>query len=288
MTSAHDLTRNDFRFFDRLRVRWAEVDVQKIVFNAHYLMYFDTAFSAYWRANALPYDDTMHELQGDLYVRRATVDFKASARFDDLLDLGIKCSRIGTSSITFVGGLFRQQQLLVTFEVVYVFANPVTQTPRAVPTVLRELLLGYEDGDSVTRQLKGSVDELGADFAFLRSIVLSEQDDAVTDNEDPSGTILVAVRNRIGVPLATGRLLTSQSGLSCIDQLVVHKMMRGEGLGGEVLDALERLALQRGDSIVSVLADEAAKSFYTKRDYVLMEEVLVGGAVLTRLERILR
>ena len=48
--------RKDFRFFHRLRVRWAEVDMQKIVFNAHYLMYFDTAISDYWRALALPYE----------------------------------------------------------------------------------------------------------------------------------------------------------------------------------------------------------------------------------------
>ena len=34
--------RQDFRFSHRLRVRWVEVDMQKIVFNAHYLMYFDT------------------------------------------------------------------------------------------------------------------------------------------------------------------------------------------------------------------------------------------------------
>ena len=48
------MKRDDFRFFHRLRVRWAEVDMQKIVFNAHYLMYFDTAVSDYWRALALP------------------------------------------------------------------------------------------------------------------------------------------------------------------------------------------------------------------------------------------
>lgn len=48
------MQRSDFRFFHRLRVRWAEVDMQKIVFNAHYLMYFDTAIADYWRALALP------------------------------------------------------------------------------------------------------------------------------------------------------------------------------------------------------------------------------------------
>ena len=42
-----DNKREDFRFFHRLRVRWVEVDLQKIVFNAHYLMYFDTAIADY-------------------------------------------------------------------------------------------------------------------------------------------------------------------------------------------------------------------------------------------------
>jgi len=45
--------RSDFRFFERLRVRWVEVDMQSIVFNAHYLMYFDTAVAGYWRALAI-------------------------------------------------------------------------------------------------------------------------------------------------------------------------------------------------------------------------------------------
>ena len=74
--------RKDFRFFHRLRVRWAEVDMQKIVFNAHYLMYFDTAIADYWRAMALPYEEAMLSLGGDLYVRKATVEFNASARVD--------------------------------------------------------------------------------------------------------------------------------------------------------------------------------------------------------------
>ena len=97
------MKRTDFRFFHRLRVRWAEVDMQKIVFNAHYLMYFDTAVTDYWRALALPYQEAMHQLGGDLYVKKATVEFHASARMDDLIDVGMKCARIGNSSLTFSG-----------------------------------------------------------------------------------------------------------------------------------------------------------------------------------------
>lgn len=113
--------RKDFRFFHRLRVRWAEVDMQKIVFNAHYLMYFDTAVADYWRALALPYEEAMHALGGDLYVRKATVDFRASARMDDVIDVAMKCARVGNSSIVFEGALFRQDQYLVGCELVYVF-----------------------------------------------------------------------------------------------------------------------------------------------------------------------
>ena len=87
------MNRQDFRFFHRLRVRWAEVDMQKIVFNAHYLMYFDTAVADYWRALAMPYEEGMHQLEGDLYVKKATVEFNASARMDDRLDVGLKCAR---------------------------------------------------------------------------------------------------------------------------------------------------------------------------------------------------
>ena len=59
------MQRSDFRCVHRLRVRWAEVDMQKIVFNAHYLMYIDNAMSDYWRALALPYEASMLALGGE-------------------------------------------------------------------------------------------------------------------------------------------------------------------------------------------------------------------------------
>jgi YbgC/YbaW family acyl-CoA thioester hydrolase len=123
------MTRDDFRFFHRLRVRWAEVDLQKIVFNAHYLMYFDTAITDYWRALALPYEAAMHQLGGDLYVKKSSLEFHGSARFDDQLNIGLKCARIGNSSMGFVGAIFRGHELLVTCELIYVFATRPRRPP---------------------------------------------------------------------------------------------------------------------------------------------------------------
>ena len=40
------MPRDDFRLRHELRVRWAEVDPQGIVFNPNYLMYFDVAAPA--------------------------------------------------------------------------------------------------------------------------------------------------------------------------------------------------------------------------------------------------
>src|SRR3978361_933561 len=76
------MQRSDFRFLERLRVRWAEIDAQQIVFNGHYLTYFDTAIAGYWRALAIPYATTMAALGGDLFVRKATLEYLASARYD--------------------------------------------------------------------------------------------------------------------------------------------------------------------------------------------------------------
>ncbi|MGH8034893.1 MAG: acyl-CoA thioesterase, partial [Lysobacterales bacterium] len=106
------MKRQDFRFFYRLRVRWAEVDMQKIVFNAHYLLYFDTAITDYWRALALPYEEAMQQLGGEPYLKKASIEYHGSARFDDRLDVALKCVRVGNSSMVFAGAIFRGDELL--------------------------------------------------------------------------------------------------------------------------------------------------------------------------------
>src|SRR5664279_5691414 len=143
------MERSVFRHFEPLRVRWAEIDAQQIVFNGHYLMYFDTAIAGYWRALALPYAATMASLGGDMFVRKATLEYLASARYDDRLDIAVRCDRVGTSSITFMGAAFRGDELLVTCELVYVFAEPQAQRSLPVPAALRALFEGFEAGEAM-------------------------------------------------------------------------------------------------------------------------------------------
>ena len=258
------MKREDFRFFHRLRVRWAEVDMQKIVFNAHYLMYFDTAVTDYWRALALPYVEAMQQLGGDLYVKKATVEFNASARMDDRLDIGMKCARIGNSSMTFVGAIFRGDELLITCELVYVFADPATQSSQAVPQPLRDVLAGFEAGEEMVEVKTGRWQELGHDAARIRTEVFVDEQRIPADMEwdDGDQTAIHAVAyNRLGQPLATGRLLQQVPGVARIGRMAVHRALRGSGVGKQVLKALMDVAANRGDYEAMLHAQSSAQTF---------------------------
>jgi YbgC/YbaW family acyl-CoA thioester hydrolase len=261
------MKRQDFRFFHRLRVRWAEVDMQKIVFNGHYLMYFDTAFADYWRALALPYETAMHELGGDLYVKKAGVEYHASARYDDMLDVGLKCSRIGNSSMLFEGGIFRGDELLITGELLYVFADPSTQKSRPVPQALRDILLGFEAGEPVTAIRLGSWDDLGADASKVRTdVFVTEQRIPMEMEWDEADRIALhaVAYNRMGLPLATGRLLVHEPGTGKIGRMAVTRVLRGSRLGRDILEALMEAAGERGDAKVVLHAQRSAEGFYQR------------------------
>ena len=209
-------SRASFRFFHRLRVRWAEVDLQKIVFNPHYLMYVDTALADYWRGLALPYEQSLHAMGGDLFVRKSTLEFHASAVYDDVLDVGLRCARVGNSSLQLVSGIFRGEELLVGAELVYVFADPVAKASLPVPQVLRNLLTNFEQGQSPVRAVLGDWHSLREAVGSLRSI---EAPDASAQH-----CVLYNAMNQV---LACGRL--SPGPQAQVEGLFVSPLLRGAG-----------------------------------------------------------
>lgn len=263
--------RDEFRFFHRLRVRWAEVDMQKIVFNAHYLMYFDTAITDYWRALAMPYAEGMELLQGDLYVVKATVEFHASAHMDDMVDVALRCEHIGKSSMRFKGAIFRGEDHLISAELVYVFADPTTQTSRPVPDALRAMLLGFEAGEAMLDVRMGTWADLREGARALRDQVFVQEQriplDVEWDEADDSAVHAVAF-NRLGQAVATGRLLAPEPGVAKIGRMAVHRFLRGSGAGRAVLLALMQAARARGDRTVTLSAQRTAVGFYERLGFV--------------------
>ncbi len=274
--------RGAFRTLHRLRVRWAEVDLQGIVFNGHYLMYLDTAVADHWRGMGLPYVESMQRLGGDLYVKRAALDYSASARLDDLLDIGIRCLRVGRSSLQFQGAVFVQDRLLVTGELIYVFADPATQKSRAVPAELRAIVEAYEAGEAMTQVRTGSWAELGDDARAIREeVFVREQGIALeleVDAADASCLHAVAY-NRLGMPLATARLVQEAPGVAKLGRMAVRQTMRGGGVGSAVLDALCEAARTSGHTQLHLHAQLSAQTFYLRRGFTAQGPVFAEDGI---------
>ena len=270
------MKRQDFRFFYPLRVRWAEVDMQKIVFNAHYLMYFDTAIAEYWRALALPYEEAMQKLGGELYVKKVSIEFHASARFDDRLDVALRLNRIGNSSMVFSGGIFHGDDLLITSELIYVFADPANQTSKSVPNALRQLMQDFEQGRSSYSIKTGSWAEMGSDAAQVRTEVFVHEQKIPLELEwdEADQTALHAVAyNGLGQAIGTARLLDTNSKTAKVGRMAVKRVLRGSNIGRDLLSVLIDSAVQVGKQELMLHAQTSAQGFYLRAGFVVRGEL---------------
>jgi len=139
------MARSDFTFSYPLRVRWAEVDRQGIVFNGHYLTFFDVGITEYFRAIGYPYPDALMQQGSDTFVVKASVEYHRPAHYDDMLDVLVRMGRIGRTSMQFLIEVHRTEPdgadaHLVSGEVVYVNADVQTRKPAPVPAFLREAM----------------------------------------------------------------------------------------------------------------------------------------------------
>jgi len=115
-------TREHFAFFHPLRVRWNELDPQGIVFNPNYFVYADIAFGEYARALDFVYPEGFARYGSDTFAVHAEATFVASAKYDDVLDLGTRIAYLGNTSFRALVGIFRGEELLTETRLTYVNA----------------------------------------------------------------------------------------------------------------------------------------------------------------------
>ncbi|HWE34807.1 MAG TPA: thioesterase family protein [Solirubrobacteraceae bacterium] len=115
-----------------LRVRYAECDVQGIVFNAHYLAYFDVSMTELWREAFGGYR-AMLEKGVDMVLADAQLRYLSPARFDDELKLGVSVTRLGTTSVITRHHVWRGLELLVEGTLRHVFVNLKTLQKTPIP-----------------------------------------------------------------------------------------------------------------------------------------------------------
>ena len=138
-------------FVHTLRVRWAEVDLQKIVFNGNYLLYFDVAFTEFWRDTGLPSPLAQHEGGFELFAKKSMIEYHAPAHFDDILNITVRCGHLGNTSARFDLAIWRGEPeaktaeanhatLIVTGEMIYVLVAVAGMKPAPWPEAWRAVL----------------------------------------------------------------------------------------------------------------------------------------------------
>jgi acyl-CoA thioester hydrolase len=127
-----------FRYY--LRVRYIECDAQKVVFNSRYSEYVDVGINEFLRAAGVLGDFITGPL--DFQLVKQTLEWKAPARFDQVLELRIEATRLGTTSFT-IGTEFRvagEARVIVAVETIYVLVDGKTLTKLPLPDEIRVAL----------------------------------------------------------------------------------------------------------------------------------------------------
>ena len=140
------MPKSDFKFFHRMRVRWKECDVQGIVYYGSYLDFIDVAQAEYYRnLGILPYTEEYRKTF-DLAAVKVTLEYKGSAKMDDLIDVYIAVRRIGRTSIVKQSEIYRSstKDLLVTGETISVNFDSSVGQSRPIPTKIRNIIEKFE------------------------------------------------------------------------------------------------------------------------------------------------
>jgi acyl-CoA thioester hydrolase len=166
-----------FRYY--LRVRYIECDAQRVVFNSRYAEYVDVSVTEFIRAAGV-----LHEfVDGDLDFQlvKQTVEWKAPARYDQVLELSVTPKHLGNTSFTLLTE-FRivdpsgrdpalselrtdrrdaeegrvEGRIIVTVETIYVLVDAKTLTKMPLPDRIRAALQSGASGQQTDHAAVGS------------------------------------------------------------------------------------------------------------------------------------
>ncbi len=137
--------RPPFKFSASTRVAFSDTDAQGVVYYGRYMPYFDLARVEYHRS----LDMLRSEPQDREFVMRAMhVEYHMPARFDDQIEVDVRISRIGTSSVMYEFAAYLEDEVLaVTATQTAVLVDLSERKPCPVPDWWRERIREFEGDD---------------------------------------------------------------------------------------------------------------------------------------------
>ena len=131
-------------FVHHVRPRYAEVDQQGVVFNAHWLTYFDEASTRFFEW--LGYDPSVAFFRDfDVMVVKAVLEWQGPAGFDDVVEVAVTCPRIGTASFDVLYTATVEGRSACVGTITYVSVKPGTHDSTPIPDLLRTKLEAAAD-----------------------------------------------------------------------------------------------------------------------------------------------
>jgi acyl-CoA thioester hydrolase len=121
------------------RVRYHEADAQGFLFNSRYLELADVAMTEYFRNLGFPYRELV-AAGADPSVVSARLNFARPARFEDILDIGVVCNRVGRSSFDLCMAVSRNGQSIAEIDLTYVNVDAVDAVSRVLPDKVADAL----------------------------------------------------------------------------------------------------------------------------------------------------
>lgn len=135
-----------------IRVYYEDTDAGGIVFYTNYLKFFERARTEWLRACGIDQSRLVEETGALFIVSSTAVDYRVSARLDDLVTVNSRIERLGRASVDFVQEAWRDGTLLATGTIRVGCVGRTTMRPAAIPPhVLAALRRGPgTSGDSLS------------------------------------------------------------------------------------------------------------------------------------------
>ena len=140
------MAREDFNFFYEFRVRYSEIDGQGVVFNAHYLTYFDVAITEYFRHLNFDYASYPEKTGADFHLVKSLVNYERPLLFDTEFEVGCRTQKIGNSSIIFWLEVFDKgsPDRYASGEIIWVNTNQTSHKTERVGDDIRQMLEEFD------------------------------------------------------------------------------------------------------------------------------------------------
>ena len=131
-------------YISKLKVRYSEVDRQNIVYNSHYLTYYDISLSE-MLDSLFDQEEYIKETNNEFHTVAAQLNFKNPARLNDEISIYTAIKKIGNSSITFVQEIYRNgsDELINEAEIIWVNTNQDEMRPASIPEGLKNKFCKY-------------------------------------------------------------------------------------------------------------------------------------------------